>query len=71
MHSDYDVMIIHKTRMSELYREAREHELTRLIHGAKLTLSDRFREFVASINAKLYIGPAYSRVDCVLLPAEC
>jgi hypothetical protein len=71
MHSDYDVMIIHQQRVNALLREAREYELAKLAQGPTLTLGDRFRKLVAAINAKLYTGPAYARVDCVLLPAEC
>lgn len=71
MHNDFDAMIIHKHRMSKLYQEAQEHRLAKLIQGAKPTLWERFREFVSSINAKLFIGPAYSKVDCALVPAQC
>ncbi len=71
MHNDFDAMIIHKHRMNKLYQEAHDHQLAKLAQGTKLTLWDRFREFVTSINAKLSVGPAYSNVDCALVPAQC
>ncbi len=71
MHSDYDVMIIHRDRMRELRREADEHRLALLVKEPKPTLWDHLRQFVASVNQKLYLGPAYSNVNCALVPAEC
>ena len=71
MFNDYDAMIIHKQRVSKLLQEARDHKLAKLAQEFKPTLGDRFRNFVTSINANLYIGPAYKHIDCALVPAEC
>ncbi len=71
MHSDYDAMIIHKLRMRELLQEAHEHRLASMAKATTVTLRDRIREAIASINTKLYMGPARAPLDCVLLPSAC
>ena len=71
MYNDYEALKLHKIREQELIREAREYHLAAMARAPKMSLGERFRALLASINAKLYIGPAREPLDCVLLPSAC
>ncbi|MBN2391867.1 MAG: hypothetical protein JXR84_14160 [Anaerolineae bacterium] len=71
MHNDYEALKLHKIREQELLREAREYHLAAIAREPKVSLGERFRAFLASINAKLYLGPAKEPLDCILLPSAC
>ena len=71
MHNDYEALKFHKIREQELLREAREYRLAALAREPEIPLGERFRAFLASINSKLYLGPANRPLDCVLHPSAC
>jgi hypothetical protein len=71
MYSDYQALKLHKIREQELLREAREYHLAALAREPRISLGERFRTLLASINTKLYLAPAREPLDCILLPSVC
>lgn len=71
MYTDYEALEFSRSHHQELLREAQEYRLAALARGPKISLGERFRTFVASINTKLYLGLAREPLDCVLLPSAC
>jgi hypothetical protein len=71
MYNDYEALKLHKIREQELLREAREYHLAAMAREPKISLGERLHAFLASINTKLYMGPAREPLDCVLLPSAC
>jgi hypothetical protein len=71
MYNDYEALKLYKIREQELLREAREYHLAAMAREPKISIGERLRTFLASINKKLYLGPANAPLDCVLLPSAC
>ena len=71
MYNDYEALEYSKAHHQELLKEARQYRLAAMARGPKASLGERFRALLASINAKLYLGPANEPLDCILLPSAC
>jgi len=71
MYNDYEALEYSKAHHQELLKEARQYRLAAMVREPKVSLGERFRGFLASINEKLYPGPAKEPLDCMLLPSAC
>lgn len=71
MYNDYEAIKIHKIRERELLQETQEYRLAAMAREPKVSLGDRLRAVLTSVNTRLYMSPANKGLDCVLLPSTC